>query len=540
MHGHRAPRSAWLTVQSLLSYALAATLLLLLRCSWPPVKMGKEREVVSNNCPPPSATMRSGSKGGPSESFCSGALAAAAAREARSLIPMALPDEGKYLISSVLYFGRISNIKISLLDMIGASLESHRAFVVPEISECAVDGIDRTFGGLFNDALPLTRRIRSLSSFDASACNGSVYFVNAGPFKWEGPKDGAFYEDGGDGTVHNGPDENPNAVEVMDGRITSSSDVGTKGFLNIDAQRSGPLHKNYFAPGQLQSFSRYALDPLFFEKIIKRTEKCVIFGKNFQAANWERFPSTFVRSVRGLAPAAPIYYAAIDFLARHGLAGGAGGCPRGRPTAADALSQDELSLLGEGKSLPSAWGTIDTDPSEEGGSRFLAIHLRMGDFLTITDFSGFGSKCNMNPSLLIDRVKASLAANTLITRVVVATDDFSSKCYTALAEALGEEPGASAVARHAARAESRVVGGGGGGGGGGGDQHTFARPGGLIIPVRGGSGYKGSSCSAALFDQEVLGHSAEFFGESGSSFSEAIHRIRSLRCGAPALTTIWL
>ena len=533
MHGHRAPRSAWFTVQSLLSYALAATLLLLLRCSWPPMKMGsKEREIVANNCPPPSTTMRAGSKGGPSESFCSGALAAAAAREARSLIPIALPDEGKYLISSVLYFGRISNIKISLLDMIGASLESRRAFVVPELSECAVDGIDRTFGGLFNDALPLTRRIRSLASFDASACNGSVYFVNAGPFKWEGPKDGAFFEDGADGTVHNGPDESPNAVEVMDGRVTLSSEplIGTKGFLNIDAQRSGPLHKNYFAPGQLQSFSRYALDPLFFEKIIKRPEKCVIFGKNFQAANWERFPSTFVRSVRSLAPAAPIYYAAVDFLARHGLAGGAGGCPKGRPSGADTLSQDELSLLSEGKTLPSAWGTIDTDPNEEGGSRFLAIHLRMGDFLTITDFSGFGTKCNMNPSLLIDRVKASLIANTLITRVVVATDDFSSKCYTALAEALGEEPGASVIARQAARSENK----------GGDNQHTFARPGGLIIPVRGGSGYKGSTCSAALFDQEVLGHSAEFFGESGSSFSEAIHRIRSLRCGAPALTTVWL
>ena len=282
MHCHSHSRRRCLSVQTLLGCALATVLIFLWRSSWTPLKVskGKERESDVGCASPPPAGVRVPGK---SEAFCAGTRAAVAARAARSLSPPALPEEGKYLISSMLYFGRISNIKISLLDMLGAALESRRAFVVPELSECAVDGIDRVFGGLFNDALPLTRRVRSLASFDAvSACNGSMYFVNAGPFQWEGPKDNTGFPS--NPSVHNGFDVIPSADDVREGRATDNPLVGTKGFLTNAQQKAGPIHKAYFAPGHLKSFGKYSIDPLFFEKIAARPERCVIFGKNFQSA----------------------------------------------------------------------------------------------------------------------------------------------------------------------------------------------------------------------------------------------------------------
>ena len=88
---------------------------------------------------------------------------------------------------------------------------------------------------------------------------------------------------------------------------------------------------------------------------------------------------------------------------------------------------------------------------------------------------------------------------------MVATDDFSSPCFKGLVEKWG-----------------------------------LAAAGGRVLPLSGGSPFRGSTCSAALFDQEVMGHAAAFIGDKESSFSEAIHRVRTLRCGAPVASTTWL
>ena len=59
---------------------------------------------------------------------------------------------------------------------------------------------------------------------------------------------------------------------------------------------------------------------------------------------------------------------------------------------------------------------------------------------------GFGAVCNANATLLVSRVTALLARAPHVTRVLVATDDFKSRCFRGLAAALGEAPRASSSA----------------------------------------------------------------------------------------------
>lgn len=473
-----------LLVTALLSLAALA------RCAWPASLSGTPPRVVK----------------APS-------VRAVAVAPSRVAPPVVKSDQ--YLISTIIYYGRISNIKISLLDLLATALVSSRALVVPELSECAVDGYDRSFGGLFDDATPLTRHVRSFGSFDAhAACNGSVAILDPGPWS-DAP------------TSFGGVDVGKKHVEHLPAPPGVTPD-----FLTYAEQQAGPVHSSFFAPGQRRAYPQYRKDALFVEKIAALTERCVVLGKNFQSVNWERHPEPFVRALRSLVPAPPVRAAALDFLRDHGLAGGtSAGCPRGRPEAAEDLSPADVKALlsvpdGEG------WGSSGTSASDDGGAHFLGVHLRMGDFLTDQAHVGFGVTCNKDPAILVARVRAALKAHAHLTRIVVSTDDFSSACYRGLVDAFGEEPRASAVARvealHRAGPEKAAI-------------HAAAsRPGGLVIPTRGGSGYRGSTCSAALFDQEVIGHAGFFFGDAESSFSEAIHRTRTLRCGASAASTVWL
>jgi hypothetical protein len=123
----------------------------------------------------------------------------------------------------------------------------------------------------------------------------------------------------------------------------------------------------------------------------------------------------------------------------------------------------------------------------------------MGDFVSNPGHHSFGVQCNAEPGKLLQLVGQQLAAHPHVRRIVVATDDYSSPCFLALQ---AEHP--------------------------------------QLISLRRASSYRDSTCSAALVDQEVLGHSALFLGDSKSSFSEAIHRLRTLRCGASVASTVWL
>ena len=382
-----------------------------------------------------------------------------------------------------------------------------RTLVVPELSECAVDGYDRSFSSMFDDSTPLASGTLSLGSFDfVGACNGSAVFIDPGHFPG-GPHGTANLGDlriPGEASmpVLNAVDLPPTAGDVVFGKAAGHPLLGDKGFITTSEMQGGPIHTRFYAPGQRRTFEAYRKDPLFIEKLAARPEKCVVLGKNFQMVNWERAPNLFVKAVRSLVPAHPIRGSALSFLASHGLASP---CPAGDPSAAGgypeislAAVSPTLTSLVEASSL--AWGGA-TSPPPPSGAHFFGVHLRMGDFLTDASHRSFGAECNGNPGKIVETVKAMLAAAPHVTGpIVVASDDYTSPCFEGLVREWGDR----------------------------------------VIKVGGGSGYRGSTCSAALFDQEVLGHSALFLGDKESSFSEAIHRVRTLRCGASVDSTKWV
>ena len=469
-------------------------LLALLRCSWSPAEHSLPLRSQ------PTALPRSG----PAAAALASPASVLPPQPPSALLPESSLASQKFLISSIIYYGRISNIKISLLELLAGASFSQRTLVVPELSECAVDGYDRSFGGLFDTGTPATRRVYSLGSFDFdAACNGSAVFLDPGHFPG-GPHGTASLGDlrlsgaSPPFPVLNVVDLPPTPGDVVFGKATASPLLGSAGFTTTSQQAAGPIHSAYYAPGQRRTFEGYRKDPLLLEKLAARPERCVVLGKNFQAVNWERAPQHFVAAVRALAPAPPIRAAALAFLAQHSLAGGLGGCPLGAPAAVE-LAPGAMASAAAGTGL----GLPLPPPPPGSGSPFLGIHLRMGDFLTDEGHRSFGAACNADPQGTIGALVAGLLqAHPALQRVVVATDDYSSRCYV-----------------------EGLAGG------------AF---GGRVLSLAGGSGYRGSSCSGALFDQEVLAHAALFVGDKESSFSEAIHRGRTLRCGAPVDSTTWL
>ena len=133
------------------------------------------------------------------------------------------------------------------------------------------------------------------------------------------------------------------------------------------------------------------------------------------------------------------------------------------------------------------------------GRPFLGIHLRMKDFLTDPGHRSFGVECNADPARLVAFVSAQ-AARHGTSAVVLATDDYNSPCAAQLRRAFS----------------------------------------GSLVSLRQASRFVSTSCKAALFDQEVLGASAAFLGDSRSSFSQAIHQVRTLRGNRTSTSTTWL
>jgi hypothetical protein len=61
-----------------------------------------------------------------------------------------------------------------------------------------------------------------------------------------------------------------------------------------------------------------------------------------------------------------------------------------------------------------------------------------------------------------------------------------------------------------------------------------------IIELDEASRFNSRFCQGALFDQEVLGASTFFIGDKLSTFSQAIHQIRTLRNLYDVETTKWV
>jgi hypothetical protein len=368
----------------------------------------------------------------------------------------------RFLISAAIYFGRISNAKSSLVEVVALALATNRTAVLPKLEECGADGVEASVDALFDPAGFARASVLSVGAFDfQAACAGSVVFLPSGSFGGVGA------------TVGYQGVEVPVLTEQQQKDAVAASPFSGPGSPE-EAVKLEP-YRTYFAPGMLRDVPKYMRDPLLPDKIAGRTERCVVLGKNYMALNWPRLPAGTYEEVAGqLLPHASVRTEAEAFWLLHGL--------------------------------------LD-------GTPFLGIHLRMGDFLSDAGHRSFGVDCNVDPELIVVKVREMLArmppaaaaaaaaaggggggSSSPRQVIVLATDDYNVACAVALKKAFPTS----------------------------------------LVPLRSGSVFTGPSCKAALFDQEVLGRAAAFIGDGKSTFSQSIHQIRTVRHKMDPTTTMWL
>ena len=221
----------------------------------------------------------------------------------------------------------------------------------------------------------------------------------------------------------------------------------------------------HFLPTIRSWATEFMKDPLLPDKLATlHSHRCIILQGTFMSLNWARIPNEFEEVHRELVPNPFIQADVFDFLQKRKLV--------------DATNPHCTSCFA---SVP-----------------FIAIHLRMGDFLTSDIHRGFGVDCNKNPDLLIPLIKSVQHAIKSLP-IVLATDDYQSNCAINL-------------------------------------QRKFPE----IIVLNDVSRFHRNSCRGALFDQEVLGASSFFFGDKMSTFSQSIHQIRTIRYLKAYNTTTWI
>jgi hypothetical protein len=347
--------------------------------------------------------------------------------------------QDRYIILSELSFGRMSNLKISVAEVIGLSLALNRTAVFPKFETCMLK--TEEFDLLFDPSRFCQASIVSSSGLDLNRiCEDNAASVVASNLG------------------------NPRATVRGEISIDLARITPPELILTDDADenifKSYPYDK-YFLPTTASWASAFISDRLLVKKLeILSSYKCIILGKNFFSINWAQLPNEFEEVHRELIPSPSIRADVHGYLQRNGL-------------------------------------------FSESAVQFIAIHLRMGDFLTSTFHRGFGFECNKNPELLISHVQGLLtrlskSSNALLPPILLATDDYNSVCSKYL-------------------------------------QLSFS-----IISLDGASRFHKDSCQGALFDQEVLGASSYFFGDKMSTFSQAIHQIRTIRYGHETDTTTWL
>ena len=337
---------------------------------------------------------------------------------------------------------------------------------MPNLVNCGLDGMDSSFDSLFDASAILSAGALALSSFNvARECGGegaAIFVAVGGDPHLEKPKDGEGFELGGlripavhaRGLMPKTPEE---AVRPVPGHYSS-------GPTSVDEMMHDALYASYFAPRMAaDSLVRYCSEPLLPDKLARRHESCLVIGNTFMSLNWPRLPGAFAEVGQELIPHASIRSDADEFLARQGL----DRCP------------------------------------------FVAVHLRMDDFLTIESHASFGLKCNNRPEELAELLQKLLSSEHVLRgpargecsgpATVLATDDYDSACAVAMAKAF---------------------------------PHT--------ILLKEASRFVAASCRESLFDQEVLARSAAFVGDSMSTFSQAINQIRTLRFGRSTSSTVWV
>ena len=347
----------------------------------------------------------------------------------------------RYLISSDLSFGRLSNTKISLAEVIGLSLVLNRTAVLPRLESCMLK--TEEFEQLFDSSSFSRASVLSSSGLDLNRiCKHDVIYISVS--KNVG---------------------NSKSISLTGVKTIELDEISLQPFLfyndtSTNLFKSHPYDK-YFLPTTASWAPSYMKDELLIEKLASLNNyRCIIIPKNFYSVNWARFPSEFVEVHRELVPSPTIREDVVDFL--------------------------EKNELSSALRVP-----------------FIGIHLRMGDFLTSHMNHVFGFECNNNPELMVSNISNVLTrfaelTNNAPLRIILASDDYNSVC-------------------------AKLV--------------QISYP---VITLDGASRFLSESCQGAIFDQEVLGASSFFFGDKMSTFSQAIHQIRTLRYGHPVDSTMWL
>jgi len=347
-----------------------------------------------------------------------------------------------YLISSELSYGRLSNLKISISEIIGLSLILNRTAVLPKLESCIVKSEENKLSGsadfdqLFDTSSFSHASVVSSSGLDLNrACGQDAVTVvvsnNIG------------------GDVVRKTIENEKSISLDSFDLSEPFIFGSDRSSEIEF-KSYPYDKYFLPHFTFQWLMMHNKDRLLPDKLVAlNRHRCIVIGKNFLAINWARLPKQFEEVHRELRPSLLIREDVGDFLQRNGL-------------IASTLSHDSI--------LP-----------------FLAVHLRMGDFLEIESYRGFGFFCNKNPDLIIVSVRNVLNRLSNAIPIVLATDDYQSICAIRL-------------------------------------RNVFP-----VIILDGASRFYSKSCQGAIFDQEVLGASSYFIGDKMSTFSQSIHQIRTIR-----------
>ena len=393
--------------------------------------------------------------------------------------------EQKYLVSSGIYYGRISNARISLAELLGLALALNRTAVAPKLDECGSDGMDSSVDALFDASAFSRASLVSLAGFDfARLCSGSVSFVSPSSFWGGGPQGEA--EFGG-----------LRMPAVRSWELTSPLLPPFAGPTTTEeAMRAFPF-KEHYNVGLRDAAPRYLSDAMLPDKLASppfTESRCLVLGKNFLSLNWARLGSEFSEIGRELLPHASVRADVFEFLERRGL----------RIYSAETIGEVAANLY-RGAST-----TLST-----AGRAFVAIHLRMGDFLSDSSHHSFGVRCNRDPSVLV-KIVTDAVEEWGAEAVVLASDDYGAPCLSQL--------------------RAVMKGGALGGGSQGGNKLASLE----LILLRDASRFEARSCKAALFDHEVLGASVAFIGDGKSSFSQTVHQIRTLRYGRAVDSSIWV
>jgi hypothetical protein len=396
--------------------------------------------------------------------------------------------EQKYLVSSGIYYGRISNARISLAELLGLALALNRTAVAPKLDECGSDGMDSSVDALFDASAFSRATLVSLAGFDfARLCSDSVSFVSPSTFWGGGPQGEADFRGLRMPAVRSWELTSP-LVPPFAGPTTTE-----------EAMRAFPF-KEHYNVGLRDAAPRYLSDAMLPDKLASlpfSESRCLVLGKNFLSLNWARLGSEFSEIGRELLPHASVRADVFEFLERRGLR-----------KSSDETGRGAASQFGRALNL-------DMYTLRTSDRAFVAIHLRMGDFLSDSSHHSFGVRCNRNPSVLV-KIVTDAVEEWGAEAVVLASDDYGAPCLSQLRAVM----------------KGDALGGGSQGG------NKLANL--ELILLRDASRFEARSCKAALFDHEVLGASVAFIGDGKSSFSQTVHQIRTLRYGRAVASTIWV